>query len=101
MRYEFNGWSKADKSSPGPGAFVKLNREKALQAWGQDEKALQAAQTQSVEIAQFLLAHLCEQDPEPVPFVRMDFMLLRTGEGQARVIFGEYCELRACCIAWK
>jgi len=103
VKYEFNGWSKkeGDSASNGPGAFVKLNHEKAVQAWGGDEKALEDAQTKAIEVSQFLLEWLCTLDPEPVPFIRLDFMLLKTGEGQARVIFGEYCELGACCIAWK
>lgn len=99
VRFEYNGWSKSDNDKPG--GFLKLNKEKCLQTWSQDEQALTMAQAQAVEVSQFLLQWICEQDPQPVPMLRLDFMVLRLGAGQARVVFGEYCEMGACCISWR
>jgi len=38
---------------------------------------------------------------QPVPMMRLDFMLLRMGPGKVRVIFGEFCEMGACCLGWE
>ncbi|CAK0825110.1 unnamed protein product [Prorocentrum cordatum] len=38
---------------------------------------------------------------QPVPMVRLDFMLKRLGPGRAQVVFGEYCEMGACCLKWE
>lgn len=97
-RIEFNGWKTS--TSPSPGAFTKLSRDKCLACWAQDTEALNSAQQKAVEVSQFLLAWLYTKDPEPFPMVRMDFMLRRLGPGVARVVFGEFCEMGACCLAW-
>ncbi|CAK0814254.1 unnamed protein product [Prorocentrum cordatum] len=99
-KVEFNAWSK-QKDNDGPGAFVKLPREQALRRWGGDCAALDLAEEQAGRTSQWLLARLAELHPEPVAMVRLDFMLLRLGDGRARVVFGEYCEMGACCLAWQ
>mmetsp|Transcript_152950 Transcript_152950/g.490672 ORF Transcript_152950/g.490672 Transcript_152950/m.490672 type:complete len:567 (+) Transcript_152950:44-1744(+) len=102
VRFEYNGWGKPQEEGR-PGAFRKLSREKVLkEMWHDDTAALDAAQERAVEISQDLLSWLHESHPaQPVAMVRLDFMLLRLGPGQARVVFGEFCELGACCISWE
>lgn len=100
-RLEFNGWGASEKGSAGPGCFLKLNQNKVLAKWQGDKEALDAAQERAIQISQFLLAHLFETHSEPVAMVRLDFMLHRIRPGKARVVFGEYCEMGACCISWQ
>jgi len=82
--------------------FHKLNEEKILaHYWKDDKEAYQSAKKQAIDISQFLLSWLLLNDSQPVPMIRLDFMLLRMGPGKARVIFGEYCEMGACCLGWE
>jgi len=97
-RLEYNGWGPPSQGQPG--SFTKLSRAKCLSRWEQDEAALNSATEQAVEASQFLLAWLYAKCPEPVAMVRLDFMLLRVGPGVSRVVFGEFCEMGACCLAW-
>lgn len=99
-RIEFNCWgtSKGHK----PGSFHKLTEQRAIEErWEGDAEAMASAQAQAIDAANFLLAYLLTVDAEPVPMLRMDFMLRRLGPGQARVIFGEFCEAGACSLGWQ
>merc|ERR1719433_2458618 len=99
-RFECNSWAGFSEEGR-PHTFRKLTRAMVLAHWGQDEEALASAEAQTVEVAQNLLAWLLSMDAQPVPMVRMDFMVRRLGHGRARVVFGEYCELGACCLGWE
>jgi len=100
VKVECNSW--AGFSGEGrPHTFKKLTREACLEWWEDDEAALASATEQATQTAQGLLAWLLTIDAEPVPMIRMDFMLSRLGPGKSRVVFGEYCEMGACCLAWE
>jgi len=87
-------------SSDTPGSFVKPSHEHCLKQWAGDTDAMQSAHAQATEISQFLIADLLKHHVEPVPMIRMDFMCKRLGAGKAQVVFGEYCEMGACCLKW-
>merc|ERR1712007_101943 len=88
-------------STDKPGAFLKVARENCLHKWGHDEDALVSAHAKAEEAAQFLLAWLMSTHCRPVPMMRLDFMLKHVGAGKAQVVFGEYCEMGACCLKWE
>lgn len=98
-KVECNSWGGFSDEGR-PHTFKKLTEEMCLEWWEQDSDALYAATQQATEAAQFLLTWLLVMDAQHVPMIRMDFMLSRLGPGKARVIFGEYCELGACCLGW-
>ena len=54
-----------------------------------------------VRASQSLIAKLLTLHDEPVPMIRMDWMLKRLAPGKAQVVFGEYCEMGACCLKWE
>mmetsp|Transcript_86980 Transcript_86980/g.182039 ORF Transcript_86980/g.182039 Transcript_86980/m.182039 type:complete len:565 (+) Transcript_86980:171-1865(+) len=84
-----------------PHTFRKLDPHECLRWWDKDYEAWNDAKRQAVELGNFWLEWLLSMDSQPVPMIRMDFMVSRTGPGRARVIFGELCELGACCLAWN
>lgn len=88
------------ESSDAPGAFVKPSHEQCLAQWSGDTEAMKVAHAEAVEASQFLIADLLATYAEPVPMIRMDFMCKRLGPGKVRVVFGEYCEMGACCLKW-
>jgi len=96
--FEYTAWGKGDYS---PGEFLKPGNERVLGWWKNDAEALASAHAQAEEVSQFLISWLLSAHPEPVPMVRLDFMLKRLGPGQAQVLFGEYCEMGACCLKWE
>merc|ERR1712183_187157 len=98
VRFEYNGWGRPEAHKVD--SFKKLCRPKCVARWEGDEKALEAAQERAVEISQFLLAWLRAVHPNPFPMIRLDFMVRRLGPGRAQVVFGEFCEMGACCLAW-
>jgi len=103
-RVECNAWGHRDEESgvgSSAASFHKLTKEAALKRWEGDEAAWESANKQAVEIGQFLLAWLMTVSAQPIAMIRMDFMLKRTGPGKARVLFGEYCEMGACCLGWS
>ena len=55
---------------------------------------------QATAASQPLIAELFKHGA-PVPMIRMDWMVKRRGPGQAQVVFGEYCEMGACCLKWQ
>jgi len=103
-RIECNAWGERDEAG-GPGScrasFSKLSETQALTRWSQDEKAWASAKQQATDIAQLLIAWLLAVNAELVPMIRLDFMIKRLGPGKARVFFGEYCEMGACCLGWQ
>jgi len=99
VRLEYNGWGHSESGKPG--SFSKLTRDKCLLRWHMDKVALEAAEVRATEVAQFLLRWVMAKDPEPVPMLRLDFMLHRVSPGVSRVVFGEFCEMGACCISWE
>jgi len=99
-----NAWGPPDDTKSvgvSRASFSKLSEEKVLQRWEQDHEAWAMAKAKATRIGQFLLAYLLAAEHQPVPSIRMDFMLKRLGPGKARVVFGEYCEQGACCLGWK
>lgn len=100
-RIECNAWSGSMENGERRN-FHKLNKEKIMaDYWKGDEAAYENAKGQAIDIAQFLLGWLLLNNSQPMPMIRLDFMLLHLGEGKARVIFGEYCEMGACCLGWQ
>jgi len=103
-RIECNQWGeRKEKESLGTpmASFSKLSEETVLNRWSQDMEAWASAKAQAIKVAQFLLLWLRTANAQPVPMIRLDFMLKRLGPGKARVVFGEYCEMGACCLGWK
>lgn len=82
-------------------SFKKLSEDKVLEVWGQDHEAWESAKQQAIDVSQLLLAWLGAANAQTVPMIRLDFMLKRLGSGKSRVIFGEFCEMGACCLGWK
>lgn len=99
-KIECNSWNGFGDEGR-PQFFKKMTEAMCLSAWEQDEAALRSAKEKAIDIAQFLLAWMLTMHSEMVPMIRLDFMLKRLGPGQARVVFGEYCEMGACCLAWE
>eukprot|EP00928_Gymnodinium_smaydae_P026265 TRINITY_DN20686_c0_g1_i1.p1 TRINITY_DN20686_c0_g1~~TRINITY_DN20686_c0_g1_i1.p1 ORF type:complete len:592 (+),score=114.76 TRINITY_DN20686_c0_g1_i1:43-1776(+) len=100
-RVECNAWSGTMENGERRD-FHRLSKENVLEYyWQKDEEAYKSAKKQAITIAQFLLGWLLVADAQPVPMIRLDFMLLRQGPGKARVVFGEYCEMGACCLSWQ
>merc|ERR1712048_986330 len=92
----------AGRSSPG--SFYKLSEKDVLRKWGADQEAVDAAHSQAVEAAQFLIHFLVEKELDtngPLPMIRLDFMVKHLGNGKAQVVFGEFCEMGACCLKWE
>jgi len=104
VRIECNAWGERSKESTvgqSHASFSKLSEEACLHRWAEDKEAWESAKTQATEVGQFLIAWLLSANARPVPMIRLDFMVKRIGQGKARVIFGEYCEMGACCLGWK
>jgi len=98
VNFEYTAWGEGQDS---PGRFLKPPKERILQWWAGDQAALDFAHARAEEVANFLIGWLLTMHPEPVPMIRMDFMLKRTGPGKAQVLFGEFCEMGACCLKWE
>jgi len=82
--------------------FSRLSADEVLsRMWQHDAGALESAKAQALAISQHLLAWLRLADSKLVPMIRLDFMLKRLGPGKAQVVFGEYCEMGACCLGWE
>merc|ERR1712151_661026 len=103
-RFECNKWGDRDERS-GAGtpaaSFSKVSEERAVGLWQKDTVAFQDAKDKATEVSQYLISWLRTVNAHHVPMIRLDFMLKRLGPGKARVIFGEYCEIGACCLGWK
>jgi len=100
-RIQCNAWSGSMENGERRN-FHRLSKELVLKDyWKDDEEAWKSAKKQAVNVSQDLIAWLLLNNADPVPFIRMDFMLLRLGPGKARVVFGEYCEMGACCLGWE
>lgn len=103
-RVECNIWtSRNERATAGTpaGSFSKLSHEQAIAHWQGDTEAWEDAKKQAFHISQFCLSWLRVVNAQPVPMIRLDYMLKRLGPGKARVTFGEYCEVGACCLGWK
>ena len=98
--YEYTAWVN-DKGDDAPGRFLKPTADEALARFAGDELALASAHVQAVEASRPLIAELLAKHNEPVPMVRMDWMLKRKGPATAQVVFGEYCEVGADCLKWQ
>lgn len=101
---ECNSWGERDESR-GPGAnhaaFHEISKEACLNMWAGDHDCWNSAVDQAKDLGQRMLCWLLANCSQQVPMIRLDFMLKRLGPGQARVFFGEYCEMGACCLTWK
>jgi len=103
-RIECNAWgarSQEDTVGQSHASFSKLTEDACLQRWSGDAEAWASAKAQAIETSQLLITWLLASNARPVPMIRLDFMLKRLGPGQARVAFGEFCEMGACCLGWK
>ena len=98
--HEYTAWVNTEGADE-PGTFLKPSEEEALSRFGGDAPALASAHAQAVEASLPLIAELLTKHAEPVPMIRMDWMLKRRGPGKAQVVFGEYCEMGACCLKWE
>ncbi|CAE8641773.1 unnamed protein product [Polarella glacialis] len=99
-----NAWGPPDDTK-GVGvsraSFSKLTEAACLERWEQDTAAWEMGKEKATKIGQLLLAWLLATEHQPVPMIRLDFMMRRTAPGHARAVFGEYCEMGACCLGWK
>lgn len=103
-KFECNVWGERDDTKMigrNHASFTEVTEAACLDIWQQDTVAWLSAKEQVVEISQKLLRWLITAHAQPVPFVRLDFMLKRVGPGKARVFFGEFCEMGACCLDWQ
>jgi len=104
VRIECNEWG-THNASAGLGSshasFRKLPEERAVQRWGGDEAAWADAKAQAVELGQLKLAYLLAANSQPVAMIRLDYMVKKIGPGKARLVFGEFCEMGACCLGWQ
>jgi hypothetical protein len=100
-RIECNAWSGSMDNGERRD-FHKLSKEKVLEEyWNKDEEAFKAGKKEASSISHYLLGWLLLGEAQPVPMIRLDFMMKRLGPGKVRVVFGEYCEMGACCLGWK
>lgn len=99
-----NAWGPSDDTKSvgvSRASFSKLSEEKVLSRWEGDAVAWAMAKEKAIKVSQLLLAWLLSAEHQPVPSMRLDFMVKRLGPGKARVIFGEYCEQGACVLGWQ
>ena len=81
--------------------FERFSRVDAVaRCFSGDEAAMTDAETQAVELGRNLLMFINAECCEPPPVLRMDFMIKRTGPGQAVVHTGELTELGGCFLGW-
>lgn len=98
-RIEMNAWG-GSLSDDERRSFHRLSKTDALKLWKDDRVALRAAREEAIETSQHLLSWLRCVDAQSVPMIRLDFMLKYRGPGKAQVVFGEFCEMGACCLGW-
>ena len=96
---EYTAWTN-ERGSDAPGKFVKMGADDALERFAGDGVALASAHEQAIEASWPLVGELLTKGAT-VPFIRMDWMVKRTGAGAAQVVFGEYCEVGADCLKWQ
>uniref|UniRef100_A0A7S2GV81 Uncharacterized protein n=1 Tax=Haptolina brevifila TaxID=156173 RepID=A0A7S2GV81_9EUKA len=96
---QYTAWVN-DEATDAPGSFLKPNYAEVLARFAGDEKALASAHEQAAKASGPLIRQLLTKHSEPVPFIRMDWMVKRRGPGHAQVVFGEYCEVGADCMKW-
>merc|ERR1711972_655597 len=83
-RIEFNAWSGSMENGQRR-SFHKLTSDSILaEYWEQDSEALESAKKQAMHTSQYLVSWLRSLNAQPVPMVRLDFMLLRMGPGKAQ-----------------
>merc|ERR1712232_283339 len=98
---ECNAWSGSMDNGERR-KFHLLSDETILtKYWKDDADALKAAKKQAVATSQFLLQWLLLSNAQPFPMIRLDFMCGRAGKGEVQIVFGEYCEMGACCLGWQ
>lgn len=100
VKLECNKWTGAGEEGR-PANFRKLSEAMCVTTWDGDAEAFRLAKEQAVDVSQHLLGYLLAMDSQPVPMIRLDFMMRRFAPGKVRVVFGEYCEMGACCLAWE
>ncbi|KAK3265070.1 hypothetical protein CYMTET_26225 [Cymbomonas tetramitiformis] len=100
VHHGYTAWDN-DGDADAPQKFLKPKETTIMQWWAGDKKALASAHKQAVDASQHLIAELLTKHEEPVPFIRMDWMLKRSSPGNAKVVFGEYCEMGACCLMFE
>ena len=98
--HEYTAWVNEARADA-PGKFIKPTAAEALARFDGDELALASAHEQAVAASVPLIAELLTKHDEPVPMIRMDWMVKRSGPATAQVVFGEYCEVGADCLNWQ
>lgn len=100
-RVECNSWSGSMDGGQRRNFHLVSKADALSWYWEQDDAAWEAAKKDAIDAAQHLLAWLLQLNAEMVPMIRLDFMLKRLGPGSVRVVFGEFCEMGACCLGWE
>eukprot|EP00933_Yihiella_yeosuensis_P072124 TRINITY_DN8042_c0_g1_i1.p1 TRINITY_DN8042_c0_g1~~TRINITY_DN8042_c0_g1_i1.p1 ORF type:complete len:195 (-),score=36.43 TRINITY_DN8042_c0_g1_i1:103-687(-) len=102
---EWNRWSGFGEEEKPQSAdmcsFTCANIEICCETWDGDITAIDSAIDQSIDASHFLLEKLLSIDKQIVPMMRFDFLVRREQSGVARVVFGEYGEMGACCLKWE
>lgn len=81
--------------------FERFQRQDAVnRCFAGDEAAMTDAEQKSTELGRKLLVFLSTECCEPLPVLRMDFMVRRVGPGRAEVHTGELTELGGCFLGW-
>jgi len=81
--------------------FERMPRDDCLHiCFNSDEEALASAEQQAAAIGSRVLLWLKTECMEAAPVQRLDFMVRRSGTGQATVQLGEITELGACFLGW-
>jgi hypothetical protein len=97
---EYTAWVN-ERAKDAPDKFIKMGADEALSRFAADAPALASALEQATEASRPLVGELLTKHAVPVPMIRMDWMVKRTGMGAAQVVFGEYCEVGADCLKWQ
>jgi hypothetical protein len=100
VHHEYTAWRNKDDAKE-PETFLKPSKETALKMWDGDKTDMATAHKLAIDSSQHLIAELLTKHNRPVPMIRMDWMLKRKGPGDVQVVFGEYCEMGACCLKWE
>jgi hypothetical protein len=81
--------------------FERFQRQDAIdRCFAGDELAMADAERQAIELGRKLLLYVTTECCEPLPVLRMDFMIRRIGPGKAAVWAGELTELGGCFLGW-
>ena len=84
-----------------PRDFVKKERGAAIAHWLEgDHAAMEDAERKAARLVSLWLTWLCCQSAEPVPAIRMDILVTRSGPGRSEVHTLELTEMGFSMLAW-